>query len=471
MDRREDGESVLTTKLETVVPRLAGKKVLFLGKSKTMSDEDIALFLDQAGAELAEGEEDSPLGLVVLGRLLNPLEEAFGDQKAREGVAVVTLEEVERHYAATIDPEALLGSLALFANRERIINLLHNSAIGDDLFCEILRFYDWQGEGPFENDENRDVAGMLVARFYPDIKKNHNIQYSPVGPFLVAAQCGYPALLEAMAEIPDYEVSQRSGDPWMPRSLHESLLVNPALPASVLRRFAQSGDLRKEGFVAAHPNLPAEEQQRAARRTERWIHEGLARNPNLCSTLHAQMVASGEPTVRSAFLEHQRLSEGVIDTVLHRGDERELEALGANGRLEEATALKLARREEEALLRALAKNETLSHAVYEALEAGKVPDVLRALAGNPAVEPALLERLTRVRDRELYKALAANPSMPETHLRNFAKIRDRQIHMALAANPSTPIEILLGYQTDGELNRILKRNEAFGAYIRQNLGM
>ncbi len=461
----------MRVKLETLLPELAGKRVLFLGKGKRMSDEDIALFLDQVGAERASEEEDPDLGLVVLGRLLNPLEEAYSDRKAREGVPVVTLEELERHYAATIDPEALVGSLALFANRERIIDLLGNSAISDDLFCRILRFYDWQGEGPFENDENRDVAGRVVARFYPDIEKNHNIQYSPVGPFLVAAHSSDPRLLEAMAEIPDYEVSQRSTDEWMPRRLHESLLINPALPEEVLERFGREGDLRKVGFVAAHPNLGESGQRKLAGRSEAWIDEGLARNPNLSPTLRAKIGSSGDPRVRSAFLEHQRVCGETIDAVVRKGEERELEALGANRYLEEETALMLARREEPALLRALAGNESLSQAVYRVLEAGKRADVLRVLAANPAVEPALLERLTRIRDKEVYRALAANPSMPESHLRNFARIKDRDIRMALAGNPSTPIEILLGYQTDGELSRILKRNEAFGEYIRRNLGM
>ena len=457
--------------LEEIVPELAGKKVLFLGQTRTMSDEDIALFLDQAKAGRAAGEEDGPIGLIVLGRLVNPIEEAFADAKYKEGVPVVELAKLERYYAAHIDPDALLGSLALFPNRERIINLLHNTAIGDDLFCEILRFYDWQAEGPFENDENRDVAGTLVARFYPEIEKNHNIQYSPVGPFLVAAQSDNAKLLEAMAAIPDYEVTQRSQDAWMPRTLHEALLINPSLPMEVLQKFLQTKDLRKEGFAAAHPNLPEKEQLGLAKRDECWIHEGLARNPNLSETLHEKLMESPTPNVRHAFLRSQKLLSETVGAVLAKGDEAELAALGANERLEEETAKRLAESGHETLMTALAANESLASDVYETLEKSRNPEVLRKLAANPAVPPAMLERLTRVRDKALYLALAANPAMPEKHLRNFAKIKDRDIHKALAANPATPIEILLGYQTDGELNQILKRNEAFGAYIKQNLGM
>ncbi|WP_300367976.1 hypothetical protein [Hydrogenimonas sp.] len=458
-------------KLAKIVPELHGKKVLFLGKTKTMSDEDIALFLDQTDAKKARDENDEPIALIVLGRLINPLEEAYSDRKYKEGVPVVDLRELESYYAGHIDPEALLGSLALFPNRERIINLLHNSAIGDDLFCEILRIYDWQGMGPFENDENRDVAGTLVARFYPEIEKNHNIQYSPVGPFLVAAQSGDEKLLEAMAEIPDYEITQRSSDPWMPRTLHESLLINPHLPAHLLDDFLARSDRRLAGFVAAHPNLPKSKQMGLVQRGEWWILEGAARNPNLSPALHEMLVQSENAAVRRTFLTFQTLDEKTIRSVLERGDEEELKALGSNERLDEATALWLGEEGNGTVQAALAANENLTPALYEMLERTKKQEVLRALAGNGVVAPEILERLIRVRDKAVYEALAANPAMPESHLRNFAKIKDRDIQKALASNPSTPIEILLGYQTDGELNQILKRNEAFGEYIKRNMGM
>ena len=457
-------------RLEAVAGNLAGRKVLFLGQTRTMSDEDIALFLQQMGADRAESMEDDGIGLVVLGRLINPIEEAWSDEREKEGVPVVALEELERHYAATIDPETLLGSLALFANRERILNLLHNKALPDELFCDILRHYDWQGLGPFETDENRDVAGTIVARFYPEIEKNHNIQYSPVGPFLVAASSENEKLLEAMSEIPDYEITQRSQDVWMPRTLHESLLINPHLPVRVLERFLATKDLRKEGFVAAHPNLPAQRQERLMERSECWIHEGLARNPNLSAKLHDALLGSDNPKVRHAFLRSQRLGDAIVEEAM-RGDEGDRRALGSNERLSEEQAMRLARSGDEVLQRALAANESLSGDVYEALEATKRPEVLRALAANPAVPPEMLGRLTRVRDKELFANLAANPATPASHLRNFAKIKDKAIAKALASNPATPIEILLGYQMDSELNQILKRNEAFGEYIKQNLGM
>ena len=458
------------SRLEKIVDQLAGKKVLFLGQTRTMSEEDIALFLDQIGAKRAQSMEDEGIGLVVLGRLLNPVEEAWSDEREKEGVPAVPLGELERYYAASIDPETLLGSLALFANQERILNLLHNKALPDDLFCDLLRHYDWEGLGPFESDENRDVAGSIVARFYPEIEKNHNIQYSPVGPFLVAASSDNAKLLSAMSEIPDYEITQRSRDAWMPRSLHESLLINPRLPIEVLERFLASKDLRKEGFAAAHPNLPDAWQKKLMERSEGWILEGLARNPNLSPKLHEELLRSENPAVRRAFLQSQRLDDATIEEAM-QGDEGDRWALGSNESLTEDQAMRLAQSGDEVLQKALAANASLGLELYEALEATKRPEVLRALAANPAVAPEILGRLTRMRDKTLYLNLAANPATPVSHLRNFAKIKDKDIAKALASNPSTPIEILLGYQMDSELNQILRRNEAFGEYIKQNLGM
>jgi len=456
--------------LAQIMESVRGKKILFLGQTRTMSEEDIELFLDQVGAQKATDETDEPIALIVQGRLINPHEEAYCDEKEKAGTPVVSLEALEKYYASHIDPDALLGSLKLFANRERIINLLHNHAISDDLFCEILKLYDWEDQGPFESDENRDVAGTLVARFYPDIERNHNIQYSPVGPFLVAAQSDHIHLLEAMALIPDYEITQRSQDVWMPRTLHESLLINPYLPAELLEHFWQSGDLRKQGFVAMHPNLPESKQHELIQAKECWIHEGLARNPNLLKELHQAFLTSDNAMVKYAFLQTQPLSWETIETLVKEGDEKSLEAIGANPHLDEETAMRLIGLGNETLLGALAANPSLTEPVYEAIEATKNVSVLRKLAANPSAPSKLLERLTRIRDKEVYIALASNPSTPQSHLKNFSKIRDLDIRKALASNPSTPIEILLSYQTDADLANILKRNEAFGEYIKQNIG-
>ncbi len=456
--------------LGKIVDSLDGKKVLFVGKTKTMSEEDIELFLEQAGAQKAEDENDAPIGMIVLGRLYNPHEEAMCDAMEREGVPVVDIEKIEAHYAATIDPDSLLGSLTLFRNRERIINLLHNRSIPDELFCEILKLYDWEGKGPFESDENRDVAGTLVARFYPEIERNHNIQYSPLGPFLVAADCADPKLLEAMASIPEYEISQRSIDSWMPRTLHESLLINPSLPASLLQKFAQSDDERKRAFAAMHPGLDPALQRSLAKSESEQILEGLARNPSLVPDLHEKLLESPYSSVRCAFLSHQPLQEEIVEGI-ERFDEGSLRAIARNRHLSEEKAIRLLNSGRIEILEELAGNESLPPSIYEEIFAKNDIALNRKLAANSALGEDLLRKLVRVRDKELYAALASNPSMPPRDLQNFSKIRDRQIMAALASNPSTPIDILLGYQTDAELNTILKRNEAFGDYIKRNIGM
>ena len=456
--------------LVQIVDSLKDKKILFLGQSRTMSKEDIELFLEQIGAKRAEDETDEPIALIVLGRLINPYEEAYSDEKKRAGVFVVTLEDVEKYYAYYIDPDALLGSLRLFANRERIINLLRNRAISDDLFCDILKLYDWEDKTPFETDENRDVAGMIVARFYPNIERNHNIQYSPIGPFLVASQCENIKLLEAMSLISDYEITQRSQDIWMPRTLHEAILINSNLPTPLLEKFWQTNSLRKQGFVAMHPNLPKSRQDDLINSKECWILEGLARNPNLSQNLYDKFLNSTNRVIKNAFLQNQPLNWDIIKSVIKEGDEKSLEAIGLNPHLNEEVAIGLINLGNETLISFLASNSSLSKNAYEAIELTKNVSILRRLAANPSAPSELLERLTRIRDKDIYVALAANPTTPKTLLRNFSKIKDEDIRISLASNPSTPIEILLSYQTDANLANILKRNEAFTDYIKQNIG-
>ena len=452
----------------SIVEGVKGRKILFVGKTKTMSPEDIELFLQQCGAEAATDENDPALGMAVRGRLLNPVEERMCDDLEKSGVAVVGIEGVEAYYAANIEREALLGSLMLFRNRSRIINLLHNSFLDDDLFCDILKLYDWEGRGPFESDENRDVAGAMVARFYPEIERNHNIQYSPVGPFLVAAHSGNEKLLEAISTIPDYEITQRSADRWMPATLHESLLLNPALGGEVLERFCDSKDERKRAFAAMHPALSAKRQRQFAKSGSKQVLEALARNGSLLDELYERVLGSEYGEVRLAFLAHQ--PPGRLLERLDELDEESQRAVGRNVRLDEDSAMKLVKSGLKPLLEEMASNETLTDAVYRELYDLDDLGIRRRLAANRSVCGEILQGMTRIRDKEIFVALASNPSMPENHLRNFSKIRDRDVMAALASNPSTPIEILLGYQTDAELSNILKRNEAFTEYIKRNIG-
>ena len=454
--------------IDSIVEGVKDRKILFVGKTKTMSPEDIELFLQQCGAEAASDENDPALGIIVQGRLLNPVEEQMCDDLEKSGVSVVGVESVEAYYAANIEREALLGSLMLFRNRSRIINLLHNGYLEDDLFCEILKLYDWEGRGPFESDENRDVAGAMVARFYPEIERNHNIQYSPVGPFLVAAHSGNEKLIEAISTIPDYEITQRSADRWMPATLHESLLLNPALGSEVLERFCESKDDRKRAFAAMHPSLSPRWQRRFADCGSRQILEALARNSGLIDELRERLLESDYEEVRLAFLAHQ--PPGSVPDRLDELDEKSQRAVGGNVRLDEESALKLVKSGLKPLLEEMASNETLTDTVYRELYDLDDLGIRRRLAANRSVCGEILQGMTRIRDKEIFVALASNPSMPENQLRNFSKIRDRDVMAALASNPSTPIEILLGYQTDAELSNILKRNEAFTEYIKRNIG-
>ncbi|MCF6200825.1 MAG: hypothetical protein L3J42_01650 [Hydrogenimonas sp.] len=451
------------------IPDLNGKRVLLYGKNRTLSSEDMELFLDSVGATLAKDESDEDIGLVIRGRLMNPVEESLCDEMERKGVSVVDIETLENHYASTIDKDVLLGSLKIFRNRERIIKLLHNRSISDDLFCEILKLYDWEGKGPFESDENRDIAGTMVARFYKDIERNHNIEFSPVGPFLVAAESENVSLLEAIYMIPDYEITQRSKDYWMPSTLHEALLVNPNLPKSIVESFAKGDNERKLSFAAAHPNL-SEGMQRelAATKIEKAL-EGLAKNRSLTKDLYDLFYESEDEKIKCTLLKYQPLAHSIFSELKSYSKESK-RAIGGNIHLKEEDALKLFESGDIDVIEAMAKNEALTATLYEKIESTGQKELLKLLAANPSVEGKLLRRLLKIRDKELYIAIAANPSTPKEVLSNFSKIKDRDIAAALASNPSTPIEILLGYQMDAELSNILKRNEAFGDYIKESIG-
>lgn len=444
-----------------------GGNAYLYGRTKKLSPEDIDLFFEQVGMGIAETLDDS-VTLIVRGRLMNPIEEEEADEAERNGMQSIEIAELEAAFAAQVDADSLLGSLKLFADQERIVNLLHNEALPDDLFCAILGLFDWQEKAPFEIDANRDISACIINRFYEDAKRNHNIAHASVGLALVAAQAENPKILSILARMPDMELSKRSMDVWTPRTLHEALLINPHLAAEDVVRFAKSDDLRLQGFAAAHGNLPLSWQEKLSQSRACWVHEGLSCNPALSPSLTGILLASDNPKVRASTLEHQPLPAETVLPLVTQLNATEAAALGRNLCLGQALYAELIAMGNIVLNAALAGNEKLSKACLKQLGAVQDRTVEKRLACNPNVDRETLEKFYKT--VELHESLAANPSLPEPMARALFSEGRETVLRFLAANPATPLDLLQQLQIYPHLHEIVKRNPTFGRNIQRNIG-
>ena len=127
---------------------------------------------------------------------------------------IVDITAIEKWLCGSIEPNRLLMSLKLSRDQERLVDFIQNPHITDELFFKLLKLYDWQGEGLFDNDTNRDVTAAIIGRFYEDLERNHNVQYAMSGLAHLIEKYGNTQLINVIASLePIARELKKSSDP------------------------------------------------------------------------------------------------------------------------------------------------------------------------------------------------------------------------------------------------------------------
>ena len=436
---------------------LKDRTIVLFGKPRALGETEFGQLLRAAHIRRAEQWQDG-VAAVIEGRLVNPLEQAELDRLyAEHSVVPVDINTFEKALCSQLEPERIMMSLKLSRDRERLHAFLQNPYIDDDFFLKLLAMYDWQHAGFFETDANRDVTAALIGRFYENIERNHNVQYSTLGLMHLLQQNRHPELPRTLGALPPLRRAVTTGDRQL-RAILEALAIHPAADDATLKHFVRQGDDALRALVAARPGLSTPLQRELAGLHAAPVDAALAANPDLT------------PDLVDTLFENRMLAEKGYASIRLDGDRFEkglpafARALAANPFLTEAMQRNLAATEAADVL---AANPALR--IADTLQALGRDDVQRALAANPSVAPEQLETLaeTGAYDAEL----AANPAAPDRLLEALSAKGNADVLQALASNPSTPVSILQQLQLDGRFERAVRANEAFGLYIqRENIG-
>ncbi len=193
----------------------AGKSVLLLGKTRSLNGGEFETLLKLHDMSVARSFDDT-VALIIEGKLMNPLER---EESARlyelRAAPIVDITAIEQWLCGSIEPNRLLMSLKLSRDHVRLVDFIQNPHITDELFFKLLKLYDWQGEGLFDNDTNRDVTAAIIGRFYEDLERNHNVQYAMSGLAHLIEKYGNTQLINVIAE----SWSHSAGDERITRSL------------------------------------------------------------------------------------------------------------------------------------------------------------------------------------------------------------------------------------------------------------
>ena len=212
---------------------LKNRTLLLLGKSRAFNDDEFNSQMRYHDIGIIK-EVNSNISTVVEGRMMTPYEQNSNEILYKEGkVDFISIDELESELAKSIDEDTLLMSLKLSHDKERLKSFLLNSKISDKLFFRLLKMYSWSQEDFFENDDNRDVSAAFISRFYENIDRNHNIQFSTSGFIQLVAQTQSSELLNEISLLQPLKFHPK---------INMAIAMSPYCDDAMQKRFFKSAD-------------------------------------------------------------------------------------------------------------------------------------------------------------------------------------------------------------------------------------
>jgi len=406
----------------------SGKSVLLLGKTRSLNGVEFETLLKLHDISVVKSFDDT-VALIIEGKMMNPLElqESARLYESHE-VPIVDISAIEKWLCGSIEPNRLLMSLKLSRDQDRLVDFLQNPYITDELFFKLLKLYDWQGEGLFDNDENRNVTAAIIGRFYQDLERNHNVQYAMSGLAHLVEKYGTCELITAISELSPIAKELKNPNEPSLKGVLDAMALHSATPESLLQLL-----FKERAYLLVH-------------------REPLA--------LEKELLALDDETIQRTLAQNRTLSPSGADSL----EQKYPELIASFYLLDEDRFERLIG---EAV--ALASNISLAPSMQEKLMEIKNESIFSALAQNMALLPEHLETLCAL--NRYGKELASNTSLASRHLETLYQSANPEILKALASNTSTPVEILYQLSLDQRYERGVKTNAAFGKHIQTtNLG-
>ena len=438
---------------------LKNHPIKLFGKSRALSKDEFEKQLLQHDITLQECV-NSETALIIEGRMLNPIEQLELDRLYENSeVKQISVNLLEQWLCEQIKDDTLLMSLKLSSDRERLMGFLQNSLITDALFLKLLKLYDWQGEGFFESDDNRDITAALISRFYENIERNHNVQYANMGIMHLLHQSSDQELLETIALLEPLQLALKNGCDNSTQKILSTIAVDENTTTKVLKQWLKKGNADIQVLIALRDDLSLQMQQYLINLKRSIINETLSLNQHIDHNIALTLISAYPDNIAK----HIKLDEVLFEQL----SEKYVVSLAGNESLSVAMQKRLMEFQERVRV-ILAENSAIDTSVFEALLETKEPAVIRALLSNKQMRSELIEQLYEA-DAELFaEAIASSEKTPLKILEALAASNDVSVLMALAKNRATPIEILYQFQLDSRLARAVKENESFGKHIQRN---
>lgn len=434
-----------------ILEQLKNKKVLFFGKSRAFSQEELNTQLAFHNITLVKQVEDN-IHFIIEGALMTPYEINESEKLYElKQFTFISLEIFETNLTKAIDEKTLLMSLKLSKSSLRIQNFLQNNLISDQLFLKILPLYNWNNEDFFDNNENRDITATLIRRFYKNIHTNHNVEYAPSGLTHLLTQTTNEELIKSIYFLPPLQ-----------KHLHiiELIASHPKTHIDIQTEILHSAHDQALIFLAQRENLHYNIQKELLKKNNLNISKALANNTSLDHKLIPLFHSSLIPFIaQNIVLTNKQFQLFLPKYKTH---------LAKNPSLTIQQQLELIQIPDQSTLKNLASNTMLHQEVIPQL-LQNLQSIETEIYKNSALPQHYL--IEAYKEEKHHKDLAKNINTPKNILIKLASSHISEVLISIAQNPSTPIETLYQLQLNAKLTKYVKENPTFSQHIQtQNIG-
>lgn len=443
-----------------------GETLVLLGQSKNFSADEISELLELDEITLSRNS-DAIQKIVIAGRLLNPhLEAVIDSLELDPNIEVISIEAFESALSASIHHEGLFLSLKLSNDQTRILSYLKNSMLSDKTFISLLPLFDWKGEALLANDENRDLCAAITRRFYANIERNHNIEYSALGVYETAKATQNSELLDSLSQLEPIAHAYDKDHKDSAFLVLQAIAMNPDTGLETLKRLLEPKELRIARLVSAHAHidhalfavLEAFEDQEIA------FYLAIS---DLSSDEQKLDYIKHYPEIKIEILHHISVSDQLFNTLLADDGYSQI---AQNPALTLQMQQRILDQKTARWHRLLAQNPSLDQTIAEILLKEATIELSRALATNESLGKGVLRMLYALNDTEVYRALAYNSATPQELLTALSKRNEHEIVLGVAQNPSTAVETLYELFLDRRYVDSVKSNPSFGETIKEGIG-
>ena len=432
-----------------------------MGKINTLTPKEIESFLKRYNIFFANSfNSNLDIGFMVVSTMLKPLEEEIANNLYLKGIKEVKLKDFEEFYAKNINKNSLLMSIKLSNNQEKIKRLLKIESFDDEFYLKLFNLYDWQNEGVFDNDSNRDVTISFLKRFFKAPKNfNHNqINHTPNSLIEIALTSTNISVLNALLNMPNYQIKTRGKEEWKPKNLKEFIAANFNIDKKIIKYLLSLNDNRIDTILAINPKLCKDFQKIILNRASKVTLINLSKNPNLDIEIFKKLLNS---EVKEILLLNQIITKEKFKFI----KQKDYLILAKNPNIKEIIDNLLFINKD--LDFALASNLSLSGKNIIELFKKYKDKIELFIAKNPNTPKEILKEIFKKNNFNLNLQLAQNKNTPKEILDTLCKENNPILNKELAKNPNLSDEYIEYFKLDSELLRIMSQNEILVKKISQ----